>query len=192
MNAFARLRRSRRAATVGLAVTMVATVGGLAAYAATPPPAHLNNTVGLKQVGPIDETNGFPLWYKDTNNVRLELCLDPSDANCIMGDLPHPGQPVSFPDNFPDEGFWSNTTATLDAGGGDKALLVTGVEAAFGTADGLPAAAAARSASAGSGSVPPAWSTARRTPSRTRTASTTSMLRSGPSRASTPPRTSVR
>ena len=118
---------------------MVATVGGIAAHAASPPPAHLNNTVGLKQVGPIDETNGFPLWYKDTNNVRLELCLDPSDANCIMGDLPNPGQPVSFPDNFPDEGFWSNTTATLDAGGGDKALLVTGVEAAFGTADGLPA-----------------------------------------------------
>ena len=129
-----------RAATVGVAVVMVGTVGGIAADAASPPPAHLNNgTVGLKQVGPIDETNGFPLWYKDTNNVRLELCLDPSDANCIMGALPNPGQPVSFPDNFPDEGFWSNATATLDAGGGDKALLVTGVEAAFGTADGLPA-----------------------------------------------------
>ncbi len=139
MRTFARLRRSRRAASVGLAVGMVATVGGLAAHAASPPPAHLNHTVGLKQVGPIDETNGFPLWYKDTNNVRLELCLDPSDANCIIGAMPNPGQPVSFPDNFPDEGFWSNATATLDAGGGDKALLVTGVEAAFGTADGLPA-----------------------------------------------------
>jgi hypothetical protein len=117
---------------------MVATLGGLAA-AAVPPPAHNNGTSGLKQVGPIDETNGFPLWYKDTNNVRLQLCVDPSDANCIMGDLPNPGQPVSFPDNFPDEAFWSHALVNLDAGGGDKALLVTGVEAAFGTADGLPA-----------------------------------------------------
>ena len=33
----------------------------------------------LKQVGPINESNGFPLWYKDSNNVKLELCLDPND-----------------------------------------------------------------------------------------------------------------
>ena len=70
---------------------------------------------------------------------RCELCLDPGDANCIMGDLPNPGQPVSFPDNFPDEAFWSVADSTIDAGGGDKALLVTATEAAFGTADGLPA-----------------------------------------------------
>jgi hypothetical protein len=137
MQAFARFRRSRRTATAGVAVVMVAALGGLAA--ASPPPAHLNNTVGLKQVGPIDESNGYPLWYKDTNNVRLELCTDPGDAMCIMGNLPHPGQPVSFPDNFPDEAFWSSASVNLDAGGGDNALLVTGVEAAFGSADGLPA-----------------------------------------------------
>ncbi len=154
MEAFARLRRSRRVATLGVAVMMVGTLGAYAAHAATPPPAHNNGTAGLKQVGPIDETNGYPLWFKDTNNVRLQLCLDPSDANCIMGDLPHPGQPVSFPDNFPDEAFWSVGDVNLDAGGGDKALLVTATEAAFGSADGLPARAR-RSASAGSGSVPP-------------------------------------
>jgi len=121
---------------------MVATLGGLAA--AAPPPAHNNGTDGLKQVGPIDETNGFPLWYKDTNGVRLQLCLDPSDANCnIMGDLPNPGQPTSFPDNFPDEAFWSVADSGIDAGvdatgKADKALLVTAVEAAFGNASGLP------------------------------------------------------
>lgn len=129
-------RRSLVAAGAALAL---AGSGVVAAYAVAPPPAHQDNTVGLKEVGPIDEANGFPLWYKDTNNVRLELCLDPSDTNCIMGDVPDPQSPVSFPDNFPDEAFWSAAEASLDAGGGEKALLVTAVEAAFGSADGLPA-----------------------------------------------------
>ncbi len=128
-----------RTLVVGIAALALAASGVLIANAATPPPAHRGNTVGLKQVGPIDETNGYPLWYKDTNNVRLELCLDPNDANCIMGDLPHPGQPVSFPDNFPDEAFWSVADSSIDAGGGEKAQLVTAVEAAFASADGLPA-----------------------------------------------------
>ena len=130
---------SRRATLVGVASLALTVSGVLIADAATPPPAHQNHTVGLKQVGPIDETNGFPLWYKDTNGTRLELCLDPDDANCIMGDLPHPGQPVSFPDNFPDEAFWSVADSSIDAGGGDEAQLVTAVEAAFASADGLPA-----------------------------------------------------
>ena len=30
----------------------------------------------LKQVGPINESNGFPVWYKDSNGVKLQLCLD--------------------------------------------------------------------------------------------------------------------
>jgi hypothetical protein len=142
MEAFTRFRRSRRAAAIGTAVVLAATVGGLAA--AAPPPAHLGGTAGLKQVGPIDETNGFPLWYKDTNNVRLQLCLDPNDANCnIMGDLPDPAQPTSFPDNFPDEAFWAVADSNLDAGVDatgrpEKALLVTATEAAFGNASGLP------------------------------------------------------
>ena len=131
--------RRRRSLLVGLSALAMAATGVLVADAATPPPAHLANKVGLKQVGPIDETNGFPLWYKDTNNVRLELCLDPNDAYCIMGDRPDMQAPVSFPGNFPDEAFWSVADSSLDAGGGEKALLVTAVEAAFGSADGLPA-----------------------------------------------------
>ncbi len=139
MYSFTRVRRSRRIAVAGLAVVALAASGTFVANAATPPPAHNGGKDGLKQVGPIDETNGYPLWFKDTNNVRLELCLDPSDSNCIMGDLPNPGQPVSFPDNFPDEAFWSVADSSIDAGGGDQALLVTATEAAFGSADGLPA-----------------------------------------------------
>ncbi|MEP7115768.1 MAG: hypothetical protein ABI862_21060, partial [Ilumatobacteraceae bacterium] len=108
--------------------------------AATPLPAHLNNTVGLKAVGPIDESDGFPLWYKDTSGQRLELCLDPNDPMCIMGALPTPGAPVVFPTNFPDEAFWSVADSALATNAaGDKALLVTAIEAAFASADGLPA-----------------------------------------------------
>src|SRR4051794_4269897 len=139
MYSFARVRRSRRTAVAGLAVLALAASGSFAANAATPTPAHNAGKDGLKQVGPIDETNGYPLWYKDTNNVRVELCLEPDNANCIMGALPTPGQPVSFPDNFPDEAFYSMADSAIDAGGGDKALLVTATEAAFGTANGLPA-----------------------------------------------------
>ncbi|NUR07825.1 MAG: hypothetical protein HOQ22_06265 [Nocardioidaceae bacterium] len=122
-----------------MAVLALAASGAVVADAVTPPPAHQNGTVGYKAVGPIDETNGFPLWYQDTNGVRLELCTDPNDALCIMGDVPNPQAPVSFPDNFPDEAFWSSGEATIDAGGGEKALLVTATEAAFASADGLPA-----------------------------------------------------
>jgi hypothetical protein len=128
-----RTRVTRRTASVAVAAAAaLALSGGVVAMAATPPPAHLNNTVGLKQVGPIDETNGFPLWYKDTNGQRLELCIDPNDAMCIMGDLPSPGQPLSFPDNFPDEAFWAVADASLATNGtGGKAILVTALEAAF-------------------------------------------------------------
>lgn len=131
MNKPAQLTRRRRTFTIGVATLTLAASGALVASAVTPPPAHIKNTVGLKQVGPIDEANGFPIWYKDTNNVKLELCTDPGDPFCIMGDVPDPSQPVSFPGNFPDEAFWSVADSSIDAGGGDSALLVTAVEAAF-------------------------------------------------------------
>jgi hypothetical protein len=134
-------RLSRRTAvTAGAAAVALAASGTLVAVAVTPPPAHLNNTVGLKMVGPIDETNGFPLWYQDTNGTRLELCTDPGDANCIVGPVQTPGQPVVFPSNFPQEAFYSNAGAALATNGGTgKAKLVTGVEAAFaGAGDQIP------------------------------------------------------
>jgi hypothetical protein len=121
---------------IGLPVILV---GGGLTSAATPPPAHLNNTVGLKSVGPIDETNGYPLWYKDTSGQRLELCLDPNDPMCVIGPMQSPGSPLVFPTNFPDEGFYSMGDASLATNGtGGKALLVTAIEAAFAGA-GVPA-----------------------------------------------------
>lgn len=123
-------RRGRALLVAVLAITMTLVGAGLVASALAPPPAHQQNTVGLRQVGPIDEANGYPLWYRDTNNVKLELCLDPNDSNCIMGEVPDPTQPVSFPDNFPDEAFYAAAETSIDYGGG-TAQLVTAVEAAF-------------------------------------------------------------
>src|SRR6478735_1392515 len=117
-------RRKRHSAKVmaGLAGALLVGSPAILVGAATPPPAHINHTVGLKTVGPIDESNGFPLWYKDTTGQRLELCLDQS-PNCIMGDLPQPGEAMSFPGNFPDEAFWSMADSALATNGtGGKAL----------------------------------------------------------------------
>jgi hypothetical protein len=70
-------RRKRRTTKVmaGLAGALLVGSPAILVGAATPPPAHINNTVGLKTVGPIDETNGFPLWYKDTTGQRPSCAL---------------------------------------------------------------------------------------------------------------------
>ncbi len=130
-----RSRRKRRAAlAAGLAAAALlpVLVSSGSGSAAAPPPAHNGGTAGLKAVGPIDETNGFPLWYKDTAGRRLELCIDPNDPMCIMGDLPNPGAPLAFPTNFPDEAFWSMADASMATNNnGGRAILVTSLEAAF-------------------------------------------------------------
>ena len=130
------MRRAALATGLTAAVLLPVLVSAGSGSAAAPPPAHPGptgpNTVGLKTVGPIDETNGFPLWYKDTSGQRLELCLDASDPYCIMGAVPTPGAPLVFPTNFPDEAFWSMADASLATNAtGGSAILVTGLEAAF-------------------------------------------------------------
>ncbi|NUS51056.1 MAG: chitobiase/beta-hexosaminidase C-terminal domain-containing protein [Nocardioidaceae bacterium] len=100
----------------------------------------------LADAGPVDPDNGFPQWYQDYGDAsrgldpeRLVLCIDPADANCpVVGALPDPTQPVSFPDNFPDEAFWWSGDATFTTPSGDRARLVLSSEAAF--ANGAPKA----------------------------------------------------
>jgi hypothetical protein len=102
------------------------------------------NTPGLAQVGPVAK-NGFPAWYKDKNNIRLEPCLDLGDPMCIMGALPTPDQPVTPDDvagNFPDEFFYQSASSGIANVGANvgtpakprfgKALAVTSLEGAFG------------------------------------------------------------
>ncbi|MBT0652768.1 Ig-like domain-containing protein [Geomobilimonas luticola] len=100
----------------------------------------------------VNLAHGFPVWYRDTNGVKLELCLDKPviAANgivtpCITAE-PFPSNPFSFPGNFGAEAFWWNATAVgtysslsngTPAVGGDI-LVVAALEAAFGNPLGIP------------------------------------------------------
>ncbi len=84
----------------------------------------------LKAVGPLDATTGFPLWYQDANNVAIELCLD-NNGLCLL-ELPNPGAPASFPDNFGDEVFYWNAEADINFPGGGSGLIVLALEGNYG------------------------------------------------------------
>lgn len=89
----------------------------------------------------VSLAHGFPIWYRDSNNVKLELCLDKPSAGitpCVTAE-PFTGAPISFPNNFGPEAFWwlANAFTTYESrlngavvGGGD-ALLVLALEAGF-------------------------------------------------------------
>src|SRR5690242_1186032 len=129
----------RRKALAGFAaaitvVTSFFVVQGLAgADVVTSPPSK------MLAVGPTSPDNGFPVWYKDSNNLSVGLCLDVNVPQCNLGaaGLPDENQPVSFPDNFPDETFYQLAQSTITLPGGSTAVLVNDVEAAFG-GDGSP------------------------------------------------------
>jgi hypothetical protein len=90
--------------------------------------------------------NGFPLWYRDANGLKLQLCLDQAVERAGGGiffpcatEEPLPGAPISFPANFGAEAFWwmANAAAVfasrqdgIEVAGGDM-LFVGALEAAF-------------------------------------------------------------
>src|SRR5437667_7486669 len=106
--------------------------------------AFAQNAQGLAAVGAIDPANGYPRWYLDKNGLQLGQCLDaanPADPCVLAGTFPNPGQPISFPTNFPAEFFYWRTTATINNIGnvGGRALLVMSTQAGFGGATGTAA-----------------------------------------------------
>jgi hypothetical protein len=114
---------------LALAVAALTVVGGIATAAVIAPGT---NGPGLAAVGPVSATDGYPVWYKDKNGLRLENCISNSDPFCpAFGGLPDPAAPISFPDNYPDEGFYTLTNANLNTGNAGKALLVVALEQAF-------------------------------------------------------------
>lgn len=90
----------------------------------------------------VSLSHGFPIWYKDTNNIKLELCLDKPNAGvspCLTAE-PFTGSPISFPNNFGPEAFYwmasvfstynSRQNGTIIPIAGDS-LLVLALEGAF-------------------------------------------------------------
>ncbi|SOC43267.1 PKD domain-containing protein [Ureibacillus acetophenoni] len=86
----------------------------------------------MPTVGPINALNGFPVWYKDDNGLRLMLNTDVDDPFNIVtrADLPDPSAPISFPDNFPGELFYFTAEAEMRTDA-MRARLVLALEAAF-------------------------------------------------------------
>jgi len=94
-------------------------------------------------------TGGYPMWYKDANNLSLELCQSRATSTRAPGApgapaymctlLPEPGVyddalPLVFPDNWPPEMFWFLAeTAIPQVGnsGYELEVYVAGLEAAF-------------------------------------------------------------
>jgi len=89
---------------------------------------------GLVAVGPVNASNGFPDWYRDTNGVDLMPCDDPQDKYCGGAvPAPDPTEPPTFPGNFPDEFFYMDATAdSLTSAGGNGVLAEFALEGAFG------------------------------------------------------------
>jgi K319-like protein len=135
MRAVQLLRGSpRRKAVAGFAaaitvVTSFFVVQGFAGATVTTAP-----TSHLTAVGPTSPDNGFPVWYKDSNNLSLGLCLDVDNPFCnLAGSGIDTTQPVSFPDNFPDETFYQLAQSQLALPNGTTAVLDNNLEAAFNT-----------------------------------------------------------
>lgn len=95
-------------------------------------------------IGPHNPQTTFPLWVQDGQGLALEICPGTDQVNCIsvppftVADFP--GDPLAAEKaalsqqiGSGDEGFWGSADAIIDMpnGGGDRALLVSAVEAAF-------------------------------------------------------------
>src|SRR6266403_1708099 len=74
-------------------------------------------------------------------NAQGLAAANPADPCVLAGTFPNPGQPISFPNNFPDEFFYWRTTTTINNIGnvGGRALLVMSTQGGFGGATGTAA-----------------------------------------------------
>ena len=108
---------ARVATAAGLSVAVLAPQVTTALAVAITPPTGRTGT--LTQVGPIAE-HGFPAWFRDSNNVRLEACTTLDDPLCptLADEVPNPEAPVSYPDNFPGEFFYQLAGAEMTLNNG--------------------------------------------------------------------------
>jgi K319-like protein len=129
------LNAGRRTKLIALTAFLVLAAGAVAI--AAPSGLLTQNSAGpqgLVAVGPVNASNGFPDWYRDTNGVDLMPCDDPQDKYCGGAvPAPDPTQPPTFPDNFPDEFFYQQAGVdSLVSAGGEGVLAEFDLEGAFG------------------------------------------------------------
>jgi hypothetical protein len=111
----------RKSVVILASLALVGTTG--VAFGAVGPPGV--NGPGLAAVGPINPTDGFPVWYQDKAGLRVESCgIWAVDPMCpAVAPLPDPASPVAFPGNYPVEGFFMLSTALLNTSGAGKATI---------------------------------------------------------------------
>ena len=98
------------------------------------------NIIGppIAGVGPLDPYHGFPMWYQDSNGVKLELCHN-GDAKCVAPPPSfNPALPPRFPENFPNESFYWMADNALTISTGGTLRVEFAIEAAFLSADPMP------------------------------------------------------
>jgi hypothetical protein len=88
----------------------------------------------LQAVGPVSGPGGFPLYYTDSNNLRLELCLD--EGWCFF-DPVDPTDPNQVALGIGGEVFWWMADAVTPVTGlpTGRASLTLGMEGTFGGAE---------------------------------------------------------
>lgn len=86
----------------------------------------------LAEKGLIHPVNGFPIWFSDSEDVALQLCLDGDGLTgpCLF-DEPIAGNAFSEATGFGPEAFWWSADATIDMPGDRGAVLVLALEAAY-------------------------------------------------------------
>jgi hypothetical protein len=94
----------------------------------------LPENLRLTKVGPIHADNGYPEWYRDSQGVRTQLCLDPFDPLCALdpAEIPEPSEPISLASgNFPVEAFYQLVGSEMETGAGGDAIATFALEAAW-------------------------------------------------------------
>jgi hypothetical protein len=122
--------------TTKLAVLAVALVLALA-------PAALAQWVAHGSLDPVIASNGFPMSITDINGVSLDLPNPPYgdgiNPPTLIYDPVIPNNSLSAASGFGAEAFFYLAESTMTLPNGGRALLVLGIEAAYGAGDPDPA-----------------------------------------------------
>jgi hypothetical protein len=136
--------KSLAAAVPLFLASVLPAAAGLDSVSGFPAPGNPNRLTAVAAGGDpaqvaVSLANGYPIWYQDTNGLKLELCLEQQVQRvgggtffpCLTAE-PFTGAPISFPVNFGPEAFYWVATAVgsfTSTTGTGNALLVVGQEA---------------------------------------------------------------